>query len=72
LLHLKSDKKNCDILPLLPHIHFFLSGGDGDGSVVIVVVVVVVVVEAAAVAAINTGPWQKKDSEGKPHPIIKF
>jgi len=35
---------------------------------VAVVVVVVVVVEAA----INTGPWQRKGSEGKPCPFIKF
>ena len=31
MLHLKSNKK-CDILPLLPHIHFFLGGGGGGGG----------------------------------------
>jgi hypothetical protein len=63
LLHFKTDKKNCDILHLLPHIHFFLSGVGGGGSVVIVVIVA---------AAINTRPWHRKDSEGKPCPFIKL
>ena len=64
LLHVKTDKKNCDILPLLPHIHFFLSGGGG-GSVVIVVVVVVV-------AAINIGPCRGKTVRGNHAHLSNF
>jgi hypothetical protein len=45
--------------------------GSGGGNVMLVVVVVVVVVVVAA-AAINTEPWQRKGSEGKPCSFIKF
>ena len=73
LLHLKSGGGESDNLPLLTHVHFFLvvglGGGGGSSSSSGGGVVVVVV----AVAAINTGPWQRKYSEGKPPlPFIKF